>query len=303
MPFIWSSAPRFEPLSAEWKKSTLTWTSGPTATIDPGDLSVRVFAGEGEFVYFDDMRLSAVTLQPPPASPRAKPTSTFKLVVPVEPVAADTAIDKAEQDRAVHPEGSVKLPKAISSHMVLQRDRPLPIWGWADPGEEVTVKLDAATATATADEQGNWKVVPPAVKADGGKTHSMTVRGKKNTITLDDLLFGDVWLGSGQSNMEWPIYKCHNADEAMPAATDSQVRLLHTVDGVYLVPKEDLNYVFPASWHKTPAKDLTSQGWKVCSPQTVSNFSGVLYFFGQRLRKELNVPVGLVNSSWGGTGE
>ena len=87
----------------------------------------------------------------------------------------------------------VTLPKVIGSHMVLQRDRPLPIWGWAAPDEEVTVKLDEATATAKADAQGNWKVVLPAVKADG-KAHSMTVSGK-NKIELDDILIGDVWIG------------------------------------------------------------------------------------------------------------
>jgi sialate O-acetylesterase len=177
----------------------------------------------------------------------------------------------------------VTLPKAIGSHMVLQRDRPLPIWGWADPGEEVTVKLDDAMATAKADEQGNWKVVLPAVKADG-KAHSMTVSGK-NKIELDDILFGDVWVGSGQSNMEWGLGGSHNAKEAIPAATDAQIRLLQ-VDKVQ-VPQA--------------AKDVNSQGWKVCSPQTVPGFSGVLYFFGQRLRKDLGVPVGLINSSWGGS--
>jgi len=180
-------------------------------------------------------------------------------------------------------QADVKLPKVIGSHMVLQRDRPLPIWGWADPGEEVTVKLDDATATAKADEQGDWKVVLPAVKADG-KAHGMTISGK-NKIELEDILIGDVWVGSGQSNMEWGLGGSHNAKEAIPAATDAQIRLLQ-VDKVQ-APQA--------------AKDVNSQGWKVCSPQTVPGFSGVLYFFGQRLRKDLGVPVGLVNSSWGGS--
>jgi sialate O-acetylesterase len=177
----------------------------------------------------------------------------------------------------------VKLPKAIGSHMVLQRDRPLPIWGWADPGEEVTVKLDAAAATAKADAQGNWKVVLPAVKADG-KAHKLAISGK-NIIELEDILIGDVWIGSGQSNMEWSLGQCHNGREAIPAATDTQIRLLHVAK--VQVPQA--------------AKDVTSDGWKVCSPQTVPGFSGVLYFFGQRLRKDLDVPVGLINSSWGGS--
>ena len=180
-------------------------------------------------------------------------------------------------------QADVTLPKVLGSHMVLQRDRAVPIWGWAAPSEEVTVKLDEATATTKADAQGNWKVVLPAVKADG-KAHAMSINGK-NKIELDDILIGDVWVGSGQSNMEWALGNCHNAKEAIPAATDSRIRLFQ-VDKVQV--------------HQA-AKDVHSQGWKVCSPQTVPGFSGVLYFFGQRLHKDLDVPVGLVNSSWGGS--
>ncbi len=177
----------------------------------------------------------------------------------------------------------VTLPKVIGDHMVLQRDRPLPIWGWAEPGEVVTVKLDEATVTAKADAQGNWKVVLPAVKADG-KAHTMTISGK-NKIELEDILIGDVWVGSGQSNMEYGLAGSMGGNEAVAAATDSRIRLLQ-VDKVQ-VPRA--------------AKDVSSQGWKVCSPQTVPGFAAVLYFFGQRLHKDLDVPVGLVNSSWGGS--
>ena len=199
-----------------------------------------------------------------------------RCVVVVSLLLAPSSMPQAQAD--------VKLPKVIGDHMVLQRDRPLPIWGWADPGEEVTVKLDEATAKTKADAQGNWKVVLPAMQADG-KAHRMTVNGK-NKIELDDILVGEVWIGSGQSNMEWGLNGCHNAQEAIPAATDSQIRLLH-VDKVQ-TPE--------------PAKDVQAgPGWKVCSPETVSGFSGVLYFFGQRLRKDLDVPVGLINSSWGGS--
>ena len=107
---------------------------------------------------------------------------------------ASSAMPQAQAD--------VTLPKVIGDHMVLQRDRPLPIWGRAAPDEEVTVKVDEATATAKADAQGNWKVVLPAMKADG-KAHAMTISGK-NKIELEDILIGDVWISSGQSNMEFP---------------------------------------------------------------------------------------------------
>ncbi len=200
-------------------------------------------------------------------------------IVVVSLLAALSAVPQARAD--------VKLPKVISSHMVLQRDRALPIWGWADPGEEVTVKLDEATATATANARGNWKVVLPAVKTDG-KAHCMTVSGK-NKIELDDILIGDVWIGSGQSNMEMGITACEKAKEEVAAANYPKIRLL-------LVPKVQT---------AQPAKDVKAD-WVVCSPKTVAaggwgGFSAALFYFGQRLHKELDVPVGLIDSSWGGS--
>ncbi len=185
----------------------------------------------------------------------------------------------------------VTLPKVIGSHMVLQRDRPLPIWGWADPGETLTVRLDNTTHITTADLQGRWKVVLPAVKADG-KAHAMTIQGK-NKIELEDILIGEVWIGSGQSNMEWPLGGNKQAAEAIAAANYPQIRLLH-------VKKTQTS---------SPAMDIVVEGeaptskaaWKVCSLSTVPGFSAVLYFFGQRLHKDLDVPVGLIDSSWGGS--
>jgi sialate O-acetylesterase len=194
-------------------------------------------------------------------------------------ILASSTLPKAQAD--------VALPKVIGSHMVLQRDRPLPIWGWADPGEAVTVKLDEATASAKADEKGDWKVVLPAVKADG-KAHSMTVSGK-NKIELEDILIGEVWIGSGQSNMEMGITACDKAKEEVPAANYPKIRLL-------LVPKVQTGQ---------PAKDVKAD-WVECSPKTVATggwggFSAALFYFGQRLHKELDVPIGLIDSAWGGS--
>jgi sialate O-acetylesterase len=179
-------------------------------------------------------------------------------------------------------QADVKLPKIIDSNMVLQRDMPLPIWGWADPGEEVTVRIGKHKATATADKKGNWKVTLPSLKADG-TSHTMNIKGK-NEINLKDILIGEVWIGSGQSNMEWSVAGSHNAKEALPAAKHPNIRLFH-------VPR-----VQPS----TPAKDVNAT-WKVCTPETVPNFAGVLYFFGVRLQKDLDIPIGLINSSWGGS--
>ena len=196
----------------------------------------------------------------------------------------------------------VTLPKVLSDHMVLQRDRPLPIWGWADPEEQITVKLDDATATAQADGQGNWKVVLPAVKADG-KAHSLTIAGK-NKIELADILIGDVWIGSGQSNMEFSMAGSIGGKEAVAAADCPQVRLLHVEKVQTPQPAKDI-VVFTGARRvkdQPPPPPATGPAWKVCSPQTVPNFSAVLYYFGQRLHTEIKVPVGLINSSWGGSG-
>ena len=212
-------------------------------------------------------------------------------IVFVSLLVASSTVPQAQAD--------VKLPKVIGSHMVLQRDRPLPIWGWADPGEEVTVKLDEATATAKADAQGNWKVVLPAVKADG-KAHRMTVSGK-NKIELDDILIGEVWIGSGQSNMEFRLAGSIGGKEAVAAANCPQIRLLHVEKVQAPQPAKDIVVAGGRARRATGTARPTGPAWKVCTPQSVPGFSAVLYYFGQRLHKDLDVPVGLINSSWGGS--
>jgi sialate O-acetylesterase len=176
----------------------------------------------------------------------------------------------------------VKLPSVLGSHMVLQRDKPIPVWGTADPGEEVTVKLGESSEKTKADDNGRWKVTLAARKANA-EPQRMTVLGK-NTIELEDLLIGEVWVGSGQSNMEWSLTQSGDPKTHIAAANHPQIRLFH-------VPKVQ---------NPKPADDVKA-AWKVCSPQTVPQFSAVLYHFGVRLHKELGVPVGLINSSWGGS--
>lgn len=176
----------------------------------------------------------------------------------------------------------VKLPTVIASHMVLQRDKPLPIWGWADPGEEVTVEFAGQSVSAKADDKGNWKLALSPVKADG-KAHKMTVKGK-NTLEFDDILIGEVWVGSGQSNMEWSLAASGKPKETIAAAKHPTIRLYH-------VPKLQA---------ATPARDIKAS-WKACTPETARSFSAVLYHFGVRIQKDLDVPVGLINSSWGGS--
>ncbi len=175
----------------------------------------------------------------------------------------------------------VTLPAIIGDHMVLQRDVPLPIWGWAAPGEEVRVSIGDNTASAKADELGKWQVTLKPLKV--GEPVEMTIAGK-NTIKVTDILVGEVWLGSGQSNMQWSVSASDNPKEEASAATFPKIRLF----SVPLVPSG------------TPAHDVNAK-WQVCSPETVPNFSAVAYYFGRELHRTLELPVGMIASSWGGT--
>ena len=178
-------------------------------------------------------------------------------------------------------QADVKLPAVFGDHMVVQRGIPLPVWGSAAPGEKVAVKIAGQERTTEADAQGRWKVKLDAVES--ASPVEMTVAGK-NTITLRDVLVGDVWLCSGQSNMEWPTRAAMDGEKEAASANEPQIRL-------FQVPRK-------ASGE--PQDDVQAQ-WVVCSPQTVAGFSAVGYFFGREVQHRLKVPIGLINSSWGGT--
>lgn len=178
----------------------------------------------------------------------------------------------------------VKLPSVFNSHMVLQREMPIPVWGWADAGEKVTVSIGEATVSATVDGSGKWKASLPAMKADG-KSYAMTVAGN-NTLTFEDVLIGEVWVGSGQSNMEWQLRNTIGATEAIAAAKLPNIRLFHVKKVQKPMPADDV--------------EVTAH-WAACTPETVPAFSGVLYYFGRKIHEEIDVPVGLINSSWGGS--
>lgn len=181
-------------------------------------------------------------------------------------------------------QATVRLPRFVADHMVLQRDAPVPLWGWADAGETVTVKFKGQKHQATpAPGTGRWQVSLPTQQAGG--PYEVTIKGH-NTLTLHDVLVGDVWLASGQSNMEWPVRDAANGAQEVAAANYPQIRLL-SVDNI------------PAF---TPQADIRSaQGWQVCGPGTVAGFSAVAYFFGRDLYRKYHVPIGLIGSEWGGT--
>lgn len=176
----------------------------------------------------------------------------------------------------------VKLPAIISNNMVIQRGVKARIWGTAEPGEEVTVAIAAQKLTAKANDKGDWAVLLDPLK-EGGPLE-MTVAGK-NTIKVQNILVGDVWVCSGQSNMAMTVSGSANAKEEAAAANFPLIRHF----GVRHTPVA------------TPQKDTPGAAWLVCSPQTVGGFTAVGYFFGRHLHQELKVPIGLLHTSVGGT--
>jgi len=179
---------------------------------------------------------------------------------------------------AAHAE--VRLPALVGRHMVLQRDQPARVWGWAAPGERVRVSVSGAAGESAASADGRWTVDLPPQPAGG--PFAMTVAGR-NTIALDDVWFGEVWVASGQSNMEWPLAQSTGGPEAAAAGCDG-LRLFTVAKATSLQPKDDV-----------------SGQWTSCGAATAPAFSAVAFFFGLELHRALGVKVGLVHSSWGGT--
>jgi sialate O-acetylesterase len=180
----------------------------------------------------------------------------------------------------------VRLPKVFSSHMVLQQEKPLIVWGWAQPGEKITVELGSGNQQVEASDRGEWKAMLPAMKAGG--PYVLTVSGS-NKVQFEDVMVGEVWLCSGQSNMEMGIGAVKNGKEEIANADYPGIRLLKVAK----------------SWKPEPQSDIEGT-WKVCSPTTVAEggwagFSACGYFFGRELHKKLGVTVGLIDSTWGGT--
>jgi sialate O-acetylesterase len=181
----------------------------------------------------------------------------------------------------------VRLPHMLSDHAVLQRQMPVHIWGWAEAGEKVTVSFHDQTQTAVADDLGRWKVFLRPEQAGG--PYGLTVQGS-NTIRLEDILVGDVWFASGQSNMEFPLNGfpgnavLKNGPQEIAAATQPQIRLLR--------------FGRKASEYELRDQDAS---WTLCTPETAAEFSAVAYFFARDLVKQEHVPIGLIDSTWGGT--
>ncbi|HTW61492.1 MAG TPA: sialate O-acetylesterase [Terracidiphilus sp.] len=195
---------------------------------------------------------------------------------------------------AVAARAQLTLPRVLSDHMVVQRDLPVHVWGMAAPGENVEVSFRGATRSTAAGELGRWSVYLPPGSAGGPFT--MTVSGApmaaggapqtaSQTIILNDILVGDVWVASGQSNMEFMMHQAATADEDLPHAAIPDIRLLIVNKAASLYPKDDID----------------TDGWAASTPETAKDFSAVAWYFAREIEQREHVPVGVIDSTWGGT--
>jgi sialate O-acetylesterase len=178
----------------------------------------------------------------------------------------------------------VRLPKIFTDNMMLQRGLPVRVWGWADAGEAVSVALAGKTASTKADDKGQWKLELPAMKP-GGSSLELAVKGK-NRLSVKNILIGDLWVCSGQSNMEWTLGQSLGAADDIKAADLPKIRRIK------------INRVQIAK----PEADAPIEGpWQVCSPTTAGAFTAVGFYFAREVVAKTNIPIGIIDSNWGGT--
>ncbi|MDX8341248.1 sialate O-acetylesterase [Draconibacterium sp. IB214405] len=183
-------------------------------------------------------------------------------------------------------QAQVSLPYVFSDHMILQRESWIPVWGSAEPGAEVTLTFADQEVSTTVDESGQWKIHFAEIEAGG--PYEMKIYEGENTdasITFQDVLIGDVWFASGQSNMEWQVQQADGADEEIPNAFNSQIRLFNVPHDISI----------------TPLENTLKTEWKVCDSTSVKEASAVAYYFAKKLQTTANIPIGILQSSWGGT--
>jgi sialate O-acetylesterase len=176
----------------------------------------------------------------------------------------------------------VKLPGIFGDHMVLQRNQRLPVWGWSSPGEKVTVLFKGQSKQTRADNHGNWKITLDPESAGG--PFELKVEGG-NQIIFRDVLVGEVWICSGQSNMEFELNGVVNAEKEIQSADYPEIRHIK----------------IPHALSTSPLDNIQPSPWEKCSAETAGHFTAVGYFFAREITKRLHIPVGLINSSWGGT--
>lgn len=179
--------------------------------------------------------------------------------------------------------GQLELNTLFADHMVFQRNQPIRVWGKAAPKQQVAIKWNGADYATAADTDGNWRVEMPAL-TEGGP-YSMEIQAASKKLVIKDILIGDVWVCSGQSNMEWSIANSNNAAAEIAGASDPLIRHCYV----------------PHTVAEKPAASLEKATWNITSPETAGKFTAVGYYFARELRKNVNVPIGLLHSSWGGS--
>ncbi len=185
---------------------------------------------------------------------------------------------------------ALRLPKIFADHGVLQQKAPVPVWGWGEPGKEVTVSITGQEETTTIGDDGKWRVDLAPMTAGG--PHELTVTSAGSTLKLSDILIGEVWLGSGQSNMQWSIKNTDNWEAELAQCENDNIRIAMTFREHSPEQLDELRNLTP---------------WASCNADTMANcyngegFSAVSYYFAKYLQAELGVPVGIINTSWGGT--
>lgn len=180
-------------------------------------------------------------------------------------------------------QAALEMPGIFQQHMVLQREMRIPVWGWAKANAKVHVFLNGKSVTTIADNTGEWKTFLPKMKAGG--PYKITVTSAEETIIIDDVLIGQVWLTSGQSNMEMGVKAAANGTEEVAAANYPKIRLFFTGGSI----------------DDEPQRKLENSNWWVCGSETVGYFSAIGYFFARQIHLAKNVPVGIINVSWSGT--
>ena len=184
----------------------------------------------------------------------------------------------------------LKLARLFSNHAVLQRQKPLPVWGWATPNEAISVSLANQTLTTQANTEGEWRVTFSPLEAGG--PYKLAVSSPNEKLLVEDILMGEVWLCSGQSNMEWTVAQADNFLKERKNADFPQIRHFKVEHEVSLQPE----------------KDLKTGEWKLCKPETVGGFTAIGFFFAREIHQKLSkagtsesIPIGILHSSWGGS--
>lgn len=176
----------------------------------------------------------------------------------------------------------LRLPSLFSHNMILQRDMEVPVWGWANPGKKVELILNSHKKETISDANGKWKIILNKMSAD--ENLEMIISSEKDTIVLKNISIGEVWICSGQSNMEFQLGKSLNGENEVKNASNPLIKLFTVT-------------------HKSSNEELEDcEGvWKICTPENVKNFSAVAYYFAKNIGKEINIPIGIIQATWGGS--